>query len=311
MVEDSQNPTLSEAPAESKAVQGAVGRAPAAVHIGSLFDHGTSDSFSFARSKLHEIVRHLGPSLGNVFLIPHPWIGLIFWFALAWTPRHAGFGLIGMFVALVYERALNIEEESHVGGGLKANALLAAVAAGWMTAPSGYALHIQIAIAIGAASTAFVLTAAILRMLENGQTPALLWGFCFTASGMFAMFPVATQMAAQKLTWWREPLVAPMDWVTAFLRSTGSLVFSPSLETGAIVIIAILLWSRTALAAGIVAWVAGAIVASELTNLGVVYHWLPSSYNYFVAGMAIGAYFIVPAYSSLALGAMAGIGASL
>jgi hypothetical protein len=42
----------------------------------------------------------------------------------------------------------------------------------------------------------------------------------------------------------------------------------------------------------------------------VTYYWLPAAHNYFIAGMALGAGFILPAYSSLLLAGLAGAGAS-
>ncbi|MBS0517114.1 MAG: urea transporter [Proteobacteria bacterium] len=262
------------------------------------------------RVHLNRIADSLGPALGNIFFIPHPWIGVILWGALAWTGR-AGFALLGLGLALLYMQALRIKEENLVGGGLRANALLAAAAAGWVTAPTAYSLHIRIGMAMAAATFSFVLTAAVVRMLRNVRVPALLTGFSFTTATLFAMFPVATRMAADQWTWWRQPLDTPLAWGLAFVRSAGTLAFSPGIAAGAIILTAIFLWSRTALIAGAVAWASGALLAVHVTELGVVYYWLPSSYNYFMAGMAIGAFLIVPAYSSFLLAAMAGAGASL
>lgn len=264
-----------------------------------------------AQTAVRKFVGGLGPSLGNVFLIPQPWIGMALWFAVAWNPRHAAFALLGLGIALLGQLVLDIEEERRVGGGLKANALMAAVAAGWMTEPTFYALHIQIGIAAVAAASAFVITASIMRALDRTDCPSLLWGFCITAGTMFVMFPVGTMMAAQKLTWWHVPPVDAVTWTAAFLRSLGSLLFAPAVEAGIVVALSIILWSRAAFAAGVIGWAVGAIVATSVQDLGVPYYWLPASYNYFVAGMAIGAFFILPGYASLLLAALAGAGASL
>jgi urea transporter-like protein/peptidase M23-like protein len=262
------------------------------------------------RAAVEKFVGQLGPSLGNVFLIPHPWIGMVLWVAVASTPRLAAFGLLGLGVAWAGQHALGIRGKA-IAAGLKANALLSAIAAGWMTAPTIYPLHIQIGIAVAAAASAFVITAALMRALKDSEWPSLLWGYCLTAGTLFAMFPVGTMMASQRLTWWRTPPADAVEWIGIFFRSIGSLMFAPSIEVGVVVVGAILLWSRSAFAAGVMGWIVGAAVAVGVQDLGVTYYWLPASHNYFVAGMAIGALFILPGHASLLLAGLAGAGASI
>jgi hypothetical protein len=264
-----------------------------------------------ARAALERFVGHLGPSLGNVFLIPHPWIGMVLWLAVAWNPRLAAFALLGLGVAWAGQLALGIKGKAGIGGGLKANALLSAIAAGWMTAPTIYPLHVQVGIALAASASAFVITAALMRALKDTEWPSLLWGYCLTAGTLFAMFPVGAMLAAQRLTWWRTPPADAADWIGMFFRSIGSLMFAPSIEVGLIVVCAILLWSRAAFAAGVMGWIVGAAVAVGVQDLGVTYYWLPAAHNYFVAGMAIGALFILPGHASLLLAGLAGAGASI
>jgi Urea transporter/Peptidase family M23 len=266
--------------------------------------------FVDARAAVTRVVAVLGPALGNVFLIPQPWIGMILWLALAWDVRRAAFGLVGLGVAFVGSRALGIGDEHRAGGGLKANALLAALSVSWMTAPTNYALHIQIMMAAVAAAVAFAITAAIMRAMRKADFPTLLWGYCIVAGTTFLIFPKGTWLALQTTSWWWLPPTTEVAWATDFFRSIGSLLFSPTIETGVLVVCAILLWSRVAFVAGLVGWAAGSGVALGFQSLGVTYYWLPAAHNFFVAGMAFGACFILPAYSSLLLAGLAGAGAS-
>jgi len=266
---------------------------------------------SDARAAVAKAVGRLGPALGNVFLIPHPWIGMLLWLALGSNPGLAAFGLLGLAMALAAMAALGVREEIWAGGGLKANTLMAAVAAGWMTAPTVYPLHTQIAIAATAAASSFVITAAIMRAMRRTESPSLLWGYCIVAATMFALFPVGVQMAVEPLTWWHKQPQDAVEWIVTFLKSIGALLFAPTIEGGVIVACAAVLWSRAAFAAGVIGWAVGAIVALNVQSLGVPYTWLPASYNFFVAGMAIGAFLVVPGYSSLLLAGLAGAVASL
>ncbi len=263
-----------------------------------------------SRAAVGRIVAFIGPALGNIFLVPHPWIGMLFWLALAWHPRNAAFALIGLAVSFAGSRALGIGEEHRAGGGLKANALLASVAMGWITAPTDYPLHIQLAMAVGAAAVAFAVGAAVMRVMRKADFPTLLWGYCAVAGTSFAIFSIATRMASHATSWWWLPPTTELQWTGDFFRSIGSLLFSPTVETGAIIVCAILLWSRIAFVTGLIGWVMGACVAVSFQNLGVTYYWLPAAHNYFIAGMALGCGFILPAYSSLLLAALAGAGAS-
>ncbi|MBS0519575.1 MAG: urea transporter [Proteobacteria bacterium] len=266
---------------------------------------------SDVREAVNEFVGRFGPALGNVFLIPHPWIGMILWFALGANLHLVAFGLLGLAIALAGMAALGLEEEVWAGGGLKANTLMAAVVAGWVTAPTIYPLQTQIAIAATAAAAAFIITAAIMRALRRTEWPSLLWGYCIVAVAIFALFPIGAKMAVEPLTWWHKQPENVVEWGAAFLKSIGALLFAPTIAGGAAVACAALLWSRAAFAAGVIAWIAGAVIALNVQSLGVPYVWLPASYNFFVAGMAIGAFLIVPGYFSLLLAGLAGAVASL
>ncbi len=264
-----------------------------------------------ARKAVAGVVGTLGPALGNVFLISNPWIGLLFWVVLAHAPRLACFALLGLLIAEGGQRLLGIADDARVGGSLKSNVILSAIAAGWMTAPTLYSLQAQLAIAVAVAAVAFVISAAVLSVLRSRDLPSLLWGYALTAGALFTLFPLGTMLAAQPLTWWMTGLHTPTEWVLAFFRSLGALLFVPSASAGAIVSLAILLWSRPAFAAGVVGWLAGALVATGLQDLGLTFHWLPAAHNFFVAGMALGAFFILPGCWSLPLAALAGGGATI
>ena len=264
-----------------------------------------------ARAAVEKTIAGFGPALGNVFLISNPWIGLLLWLAIAHSPRLAGFALLGLALAIAGQRLLGIADEPRIGGGLRSNVILATIIAGWMTASTAYAFETQIAIAIAVAAVAFVVSAAIFALLRTKTIPPLLWGYAVAAGAMFALFPLGTTLAAQHLTWWLVDAPTLAQWVSLFFCSLGSLMFVPSISTGIIVGLAILLWSRAAFVAGVIGWVIGALVSIGIQHLGLVFYWLPAAHNFFVAGMALGAYFVLPGCSSLVLAALAGAGAAI
>src|SRR5574343_1711554 len=104
------------------------------------------------RSLLDPLVRRFGYGLGTVFFIPNPWIGLIFWAALFSSPRLGLFALLGLGVGEAVQRFLNLEEQSSLGGGVKANALMTAAATTWLLSAQLMPLWLEILIATSAAT---------------------------------------------------------------------------------------------------------------------------------------------------------------
>jgi murein DD-endopeptidase MepM/ murein hydrolase activator NlpD len=256
------------------------------------------------------LISILGPALGSAFLIPHAWIGALLWVAVFQNLHHAAFALLGVALAEGIGRVFRISDTSPVDGSLKANALLAAIAAAWLTEPIAVSMNIQIVVAVIAAVAATIATAALMKTLAATSLPSLLLGYCAVAAMLFAIFPDWTYRAATLVEWPPVPAGLP-GWADMFLRTLGALLFLPTLEVGLVLVAVILLWSRVAFVAGLVGWIAGVATATALVKVGVVYYWMPTAYNFFLAGMGLGAVFFLPGRASLAIAAMGGCGASI
>lgn len=273
----------------------------------------------------------VGAELAAIFLVPLPWFGIVLWIAIAQNNlRYAAFGLFGLTIGHFVARTLGIGDIPMLGGGIKANALLTGLAASWLTAPVAISLQAKILIATIAAVAAAVVTAGIIRALvrterrryrpfragngcgeEGGYgLPSLAAGYCIVAGALFALFPAWTSLAVSMTAGWAVP-TDPLGWFVVFLRSLGSLLFAPTVPVGAIIAGALLLWSRTLFVTGAVGWLSGAYAAIVMQGLGTNYYWLPASYNFFLAGMALGAVFLLPGRMSLPLAALGGYGASV
>ncbi|MFZ5791046.1 MAG: urea transporter [Pseudomonadota bacterium] len=256
------------------------------------------------------LVSILGPALGGAFLIPHAWIGAILWLAVFQDLHHAAFALLGVALAEGIGRACRISDMSPVDGSLKANAVLAAIAVAWLTEPIGVSMNVQIVIAAVSAVSATIATAALMRTLAATNLPSLLLGYCAVAAMLFAIFPDWTYRAATLVEWPPVP-VELLGWADMFLRTLGALLFQPTPEVGLVLAAVILLWSRVAFVAGVVGWIVGVVTATALVKGGVVYYWMPTAYNFFLAGMGLGAVFFLPGRASLVIAAMGGCGASI
>ena len=247
--------------------------------------------------------------LGTIFFIPAPSIVVLLWIALILQPRFAAFALIGNFIGAGAANMLRIKDRPQLGGNVQANALLAALMVAWITGHAGLSLPMQIGLAVFSAASAAIVAAAIMRVLSRTPLPSLVWGYCLVAGILCCTLPDWSVRAADAMEPWPLPS-GLVEWVLIYVRSLGSVLYSPSLEAGLLVGIALLLWSRTMLITGLIGWLGGACLAMVFTQLGVEYFWQPASYNSLLAGMALGAVYFLPGRSSLLVAAASGCGAS-
>lgn len=261
------------------------------------------------RRKLGAWLSSAGLALGGVLFIPRPLIGVFMWLALALNPPYVVFAFLGLVIGASIKRLFRIGDGLILGGGLKANALLAAVVTGWMTSGLGLAWTPRLAMAGAAAIAATLMTATLMRAFSKSIFPPLLWGYCLVAVMLFSVCPQCTVISANAMQPWPAPGDA-LSWVESFLRSMGSLMYLPDVRGGLLICVAVLCWSRTMFLNGIVGWLSGVCVALAFQEMHLVYYWRPVSYNYFIAGMALGAVIFLPGRLTLLVAAVGGGAAS-
>lgn len=257
------------------------------------------------------LMLRVGSALASAFLIGDAKLGLLLWAAVAVGHlRGLIFGLFGLWVGDFIGRVIGVQDKPGIGGGVRANAILAAIAVSWLTYGSYVSTETDIALTTLAASSAAVISAALMRGLAGMILPPMVLGFSIVAGTLFTLFPVWVANASSQLLVWPVPVNA---WagMQIFIRSLGSLVFSPTLQVGLLVCFALLLWSRAIFLGGLVGWLAGALTSIELQGLSVPFYWQPASYNFFIAGMALGAAYFLPGWRSLMLAAVGGAGAAV
>ena len=153
---------------------------------------------------VRDLVEAFGQSLGSVFFIGQPWLGLLLWGALLSRPVLALFALCGLLSGVLVRGILRVQDAPGLGGGVKANALLTAVVTGWMIGPMGMPWAQQLVLAAAAAMAAALVTAALMRVLARSFLPVLLWGYCLVAAMLFSVCPDCTVRAAYTFGWWHN-----------------------------------------------------------------------------------------------------------
>ncbi len=264
---------------------------------------------AFIRRTLSYLGKTLSLPLGTIFFIPHPWIGALLWVALLQNPRYAAFAFLGLVIGTAVGKLLKVGDAARLGGGLKANALLAAVMVAWLTGVTELSIETQLSIAAASSTAAAILSAAIMHALKDTILPSLVWGYSIIAAMLFSICPTCTLLASSMMPALPMPYDA-ITWGEAFARSLGYLIYSPTYEAGLLVGLAILLWSRILFLTGLVGWLSGVGIALVFEKLGLTYYWLPTSYNYFITGMALGSVYILPGRASLLIAVVGGCGAA-
>lgn len=246
--------------------------------------------------------------LASILLLRGVWLGLPLWLVVAQDLRRAGFAALGLGLGMAACRLLGFSPADPTGARLKANALLTALAVAWLV-PAAAGPQALGLLVLGALSAA-VLAVAIERALEGTDLPPLVFGYCAVAGTLFLIFPQWGGMAAAATDWGPAPQ-GIAGWAGAFLRSLGAFLFAPDEVSGAVIAATIAVASRAMFLAGAVGWVAGVLTALLLTGSGAVFYWLPAAYNFFIAGMALGAARLLPGWPGLAAAAMGGAFAAL
>jgi hypothetical protein len=272
------------------------------------------DSFSKSLARLRKFLlgrqverveKILIKPLASVLMIHGMWIGLPLWLVVARDFRWAVFAAIGLLLGEAARLLLRVEDRTGSADCLKANAFLTTLAVAWLLPDEGISLGVQVGLVMIAASIAAVLAAALVRALEGTDLPPLVWGYCAVASTLFIIFPDWTLSSTLTTDWGVLPSSAG-DWVGTFFRTLGAFFFAPDPGAGAVIAATVLIWSRTMFLAGLAGWIAGVLTALLLTHLGVLFYWMPTAYNFFIAGMALGSVYFLPGWTSLAAAAFAG-----
>lgn len=262
--------------------------------------------------------RHLGGRAAPLLLQPVAGVllmhgavpGLLLWAALATEPRLALAGLAGIMVGEAMRHLMRSEEATGFEGSVKANAFLAAIAMAWLTRHEGLPIPADAALMLVAAGMTAVLATAIKGALEPTPLPALAWAYCIVVPMFFSFFPEWALHSVLRMPWGSPP-AGPLDWLVALLRALGAIVFVPTPLAGLLVAAALLWWSRLGFLLGLLAWAAGVATAQGFLRLGETYYWLPASYNFLIAGMALGAVQFLPSRASIPIALGAGVFASV
>lgn len=269
--------------------------------------HDTASGGSLLNLAEHIFLRPLSALL----LIQSSLVGLGLWVPLLLTPSLAIVGLLALLFMAALDRFLVHAEMSSLTIEFRANGLLAALVSYWVLGPIGLSA-VPLTVATGTAVLVALYLVFLGKSLHPEQgLPVTVWPYCIVAAIMLTLFSGMGSHPADYFDWPDMTYQGWADLPAAFLYGLGVFVFSPSVLSGAVIAILIAIWSPVMLLTGVIGWLSGALFSIAIVSIGAPVDWVPASYNSFLAGLALGAVFIVPGLHGLVTASFAGMLAAL
>ncbi|MCB1279000.1 urea transporter [Prosthecobacter sp.] len=247
----------------------------------------------------------------SIFLCGSWKTGVLLCATLLFSPRYFVFALIATLLGGAMARVLNLPAAMRKEGTLLYNVFLSALAVAWITRNTTLPPTAIYGMLVIATVYTLLLSAALWHWFPlHAGLPPLSVAFVITFGTLLTFFPLAAAAsAALPYALPAEPVLPFV--VAAFLRSMGTILFLPNVWAGIAVTFAILVWSRVAMINAVVGYAGGVVVVKLLEACGMQWFGWSAGHNYLLAGMALGAVYFIPSWSSLALAFVAGAVAAL
>jgi urea transporter len=261
--------------------------------------------------KLATPLLEVSRAASSIFLCGSWKVGALLCATLLLSPRYFAFAIAATLLGSGLAKLLHLPAAMRKDGTLLYNVFLSALAVAWITRNTTLpptAIYGMLAVAT---VYTLLLSAALWHWFPlKAGLPPLSVAFVVTFGTLLTFFPLAAAASASL------PLALPAEpplpfVVAAFLRSMGTILFLPNVWAGLAVTLAILVWSRVAMINAIAGYAGGILIVKLLEACGLQWFGWFAGHNYLLAGMALGAVYFVPSWSSLALAFVGGSVAAL
>lgn len=244
--------------------------------------------------------------LSTLLLIRSRWVGLGMWGVLLQQPHLFLVGLLALSLIEAVARSLPQDHVATIDPTVRSNGLLCALMAGWTLAPIGLAFPLEVLLVVTVMLVGTYFAFLGKRLLRNTSLPLIIWPYSLMAAIIFALFPLAPAQSAYWFGWPLTDYGGIADLPDVFLNGMGIFVFSPWIVSGALIAVIVLFWSPLMFVAGMLGWASGVLASVVLVQMGAMIYWVPASYNFFLAGMALGAVYFRPGLRGLAFATAGG-----
>ncbi|MDI1312937.1 urea transporter [Prosthecobacter sp.] len=279
--------------------------------------HAVATAAAFAKTlrpyfeTLTTLLLEVARAASSIFLCGSWKTGALLCSALLFMPRYFVFAVSACLLGGCIARLLHLPAAMRKDGTLLYNVFLSALAVAWITRGSALAAPAIWGILAVVTVYTLLLSAALWHWFPlRAGLPPLSVAFVVVFGTLLTFFPhwaAGTLLLDMGLP--NEPALPFV--ITAFLRSMGTILFLPNVWAGLAVTLAILVWSRVAMINAIAGYAGGILIVKLLEACGLQWLGWFAGHNYLLAGMALGAVYFVPSWSSLALAFVAGAVAAL
>ncbi len=247
----------------------------------------------------------------SIFLCGSWKTGALLCAALLFIPQYFAFAVSACLLGSLIAKILHLPAAMRKDGTLLYNVFLSALAVAWITRGSDLAAPAIWGMLAVVTVYTLLLSAALWHWFPlRAGLPPLSVVFVVVFGTLLTFFPhwaAGTTLLDTGLP--AEPLLPFV--IAAFLRSMGTILFLPNVWAGLAVTLAILVWSRVAMINAMAGYAGGILIVKLLEACGLEWLGWFAGHNYLLAGMALGAVYFVPSWSSLALAFVAGAVAAL
>ncbi len=296
--------------------------APSTLPVMALLEENEAHSFwkrtaAFAKTLRPHLEIFATPLLevaraaSSIFLCGSWKTGALLCATLLFMPRYFAFAVSACLLGGLIAKLLHLPAAMRKDGTLLYNVFLSALAVAWIT--RGSVLGPPAIWGMLGVVTVYtlLLSAALWHWFPlRAGLPPLSVAFVVVFGTLLTFFPhwaAGTVLLDMGLP--AEPALPFV--VAAFLRSMGTILFLPNVWAGMAVTLAILVWSRVAMINAVAGYAGGILIVKMLEACGLEWLGWFAGHNYLLAGMALGAVYFVPSWSSLALAFVAGAVAAL
>jgi murein DD-endopeptidase MepM/ murein hydrolase activator NlpD len=244
-------------------------------------------------------------SYATIYFSENGFLGALILLCTLAAPRLGLVGLAGLLISLAAATVLGFERRYIRNGHYLFNSLLVSLAVAYI----GWSRQLPVSsicvLLVVASVLALLFTVALSGFLYHQMAlPPLSLPFVVVQLGLvYLAFAFSTPIVGDRLfVAVPEPTGMPA-WLGCFLRSFGAIVFLPHATLGLAILAGMLCYSRLAVLGAVVGYAAGMATLGCLPLFVGVVDPLYVAFNFLFCGMALGAVFFVPSWSSLLLAA--------
>ncbi|MBW2731540.1 MAG: urea transporter [Deltaproteobacteria bacterium] len=217
------------------------------------------------------------------------------------SPRIGISGLLSILLATATAKLLELSDDLIESGLFSYNALLVGLGGSYLFEPGGRALLLLV---VAVVASVFVTAALHSALGLTFNLPALTLPFLFVFYLLMAAAPaLGVAFAPASAEVWALGLPRPL---VVFLQSLGALFFLPRIDVGALVLLALLVYSRIALLLAILGFAIAQAMGIPLVEMPQSLMPVVLGYNFILTAIALGGVWFVPSPSSF-LFAAAGV----